>query len=127
MRRDVKRDDIVGTVSCSLLAQIRFNQSRSYSPMQHEGRSYALITIRFKCLACGTYAESSSSNSRDLASCACGAVGIDGGISLGATLNGNPREMEDQSVFQADDGTILPQEVVTAAYRRLLEKLGEKM
>jgi hypothetical protein len=81
-----------------------------------------LKTKRLKCLKCGTIAETCvAGDSRSQANCDCGKVNIDGGISMGATINGNPWQMEDLSIFQTEDKPKLqlPQEVVTAAHDRV--------
>ena len=55
---------------------------------------------RFRCLLCKTILETSNPHPRDFVACACGAVSIDGGTSPGATVNGDPKAMEDLSVYQ---------------------------
>jgi hypothetical protein len=72
----------------------------------HNGTSYTLICRRFKCLACGTLAETSKTHPREFAACDCGEVSIDGGIGVGATVNGTPSRMEDCSLYRAEDGTL---------------------
>jgi hypothetical protein len=91
--------------------------------IRHEGRDYYLKTLRFKCLDCWTLCETSVvGNPRSQASCRCGQVNIDGGISLGSTINGNPHRMEDLSVYRTIDVPYLrlPQEAVTARHALLL-------
>lgn len=62
-----------------------------------------LVIRRFKCLLCGTFAESSSPHPRDSAYCKCKAVWLDGGISVGATIHGDPKQMEEMSVYRPKD------------------------
>lgn len=61
-----------------------------------------IVIRRFKCLLCGTCAESSSPNPRDSAYCKCQAVWLDGGISVGASIHGDPKQMKDLSVYRAE-------------------------
>ena len=94
--------------------------------IKHEGRTYVLKTVILKCLKCGTAAETSAPYPNH-AYCKCRAVGIDGGISMGATINGNPWQMEDLSIFRTEDKpkVQLPQEVVTAHHDRVRENMLE--
>lgn len=94
--------------------------------LRHEGRDYILTTRRFKCLLCTTLAESSSTRPHDTVACSCGHLSLDGGLTTGATINGDPRRMEDLSVYRTQDGLLLPQEVVTARYARMCEKMYPK-
>jgi hypothetical protein len=90
--------------------------------IQHEGRTYVLKTLRLKCLDCGSLCETSvAGNSRSQANCSCGHVNVDGGITLGATINGDPFRMEDLSIYRTVDSpnVQLPQEVLTARHERL--------
>lgn len=82
--------------------------------IKHEGRTYVLKTIRLKCLKCNTLCETSKPYP-DTAMCQCGDVRVDGGISMGATVNGNPWAYEDYSIYRTEDKPKieLPQEVVT--------------
>jgi hypothetical protein len=92
--------------------------------IQHEGRMYVLKTIKKKCLKCGTFCETSNPYP-DIAKCQCGAVSVDGGISMGATVNGNPWAMEDYSIYRAENRpkTELSQEVVTQKHQQLRENM----
>ncbi len=90
--------------------------------IQHEGRAYFLRTLRLKCLDCETLCETSvAGDTRSQANCQCGNVNIDGGISPGATINGNPHRMEDLSIYRTLDTpkVQLPQEVLTARHDRV--------
>ena len=88
--------------------------------LQYEGRTYHLKTLILKCLRCGTVAETSKPYP-DHAYCECRKVHIDGGISAGATITGNPWQMEEVSIFRTQDAPKLqlPQEVVTAHHNRV--------
>lgn len=92
--------------------------------IKHEGRDYVLKTIKLKCLKCGTFCETSESYP-NMAKCECGKVSVDGGISMGATVNGNPWAMEEYSIYRTLDKPKLqlPQEVVTAKHRQLCENM----
>ena len=70
------------------------------------GKPYTLVCRRFKCLACGTLAETTAADPRDVVACDCGAVSIDGGIEVGATVNGPPSQMQDYSLYKAEDGSL---------------------
>lgn len=80
--------------------------------IKHEGRNYVLKTIRLKCLKCNTFCQTSN---QDTAMCQCGEVRVDGGISMGATVNGNPWAYEDYSIYRTEDKpkSQLPQDVLT--------------
>jgi hypothetical protein len=82
--------------------------------IEYEGRTYVLKTIKKKCLKCGTFCETSNPYP-DMAKCSCGHVSVDGGISAGATVNGNPWAMEDYSIYRAENRpeTELSQDVIT--------------
>ena len=87
-----------------------------------DGRSYVLKTIKLKCLKCNTFCETSQPYP-NMAKCDCGKVDVDGGISMGATVNGNPWAMEEYSVYRTEDEPKiqLPQEVVTRQHDRIRE------
>jgi hypothetical protein len=70
------------------------------------GKAYTLACRRFKCLACGTLAETSQAHPREFVACVCGEVSIDGGIGAGATVNGTPSRMENHSTYIAEDGSV---------------------
>lgn len=73
-----------------------------------DGKTYTLVCARFRCPWCTTMAESTVNHPRDFASCVCGAVTIDGGIGLGATLNApDLTDVLDLSLYRADDGTVI--------------------
>ena len=57
--------------------------------------------------------------------CQCGHVMVDGGISAGATVNGNPWAMEDYSIYRTENRpkTELSQSVVTERHFRLRENM----
>ncbi len=93
--------------------------------IEHDGRVYVLTTLRFRCLLCTTIAESSSTRPHDTVACSCGQLSLDGGITAGGTINGDPRNMEDLSVYRTPD-LQLPQEVVTARHARICEKMYPK-
>ena len=61
----------------------------------------------------------------DIARCKCGDLSLDGGISMGATLNGNPWAMEDYSIYRTEDKpkVELPQDVLTAKHQQLRENM----
>lgn len=92
--------------------------------LRHEGRIYVLKTLKLKCLKCGTCAETSKPYPNH-AYCECRAVHVDGGISMGATVNGNPWQMEDLSIFRTEDKpkVQLPQEAVTAWHDRVRQNM----
>lgn len=60
-----------------------------------------------------------------MAKCDCGEVGVDGGISAGATVNGNPWAMEDYSIYRAENRpkTELSQWVITERHQQMREKM----
>lgn len=88
--------------------------------IQYEGRTYVLKTIRLKCLKCNTFCETSKPYP-NMEHCDCGLVVVDGGISAGATVNGNSLQMEDYSIYRTEDSpkVQLPQEVVTQHHNRV--------
>ena len=83
-----------------------------------------LKTMKLKCLKCDTVAETSKPYP-DHAYCKCRKVHIDGGISIGATITGNPWQMEDLSIFRTQDKpkVQLPQELVTEHHDRLRQNM----
>lgn len=93
--------------------------------IRHEGRDYVLVILRYKCLLCTTIAESSSTRQHAIVACSCGHLSLDGGITAGGTINGDPRAMEDLSVYRTED-LQLPQEVLTARHARICEKMYPK-
>jgi hypothetical protein len=92
--------------------------------IQHGERTYVLKTIKMKCLKCGTFCETSN-HYPDMAKCECGKVSVDGGISAGATMNGNPWAMEDYSIYRAENRpkTELSQDIVTQKHQQLRENM----
>lgn len=94
--------------------------------IKHEGRTYVLKTIRLKCLKCHTFCETSKPYP-DREHCDCGHVVVDGGISAGATVNGNPFEMEDYSIYRTEESpkVQLPQEIVTQSHDRVRQSMIE--
>jgi len=89
--------------------------------IHYDGQTYVLKILRLKCLACKTLAEATSSHPRSSTSCSCGRVSVDGGVSAGATIQGNPWAMEDESVFSTEDTpkVQLPQPVVAERHSRI--------
>lgn len=81
--------------------------------IEYEGRKYVLKTIQLKCLKCNTLCQTSNCYP-DTAMCKCGEVRVDGGISTGATVTGNPWAYEDYSIYRTEDKPKLqlPAEVV---------------
>lgn len=94
--------------------------------IEHEGRTYVLKVMKLKCLKCGTVAETSHPYPHH-AYCECRAVHIDGGISMGATVTGNPWAMEDLSIFRTEQKpkVELPSEVVVEHHQKLREMMIE--
>lgn len=94
--------------------------------IKHEGRTYVLKTLRLKCLKCNSFCETSKPYP-DREHCDCGEVGVDGGISAGATVNGNPFQMEDYSIYRTEDAPKLqlPQEIVTQSHDRVRQSMIE--
>ena len=92
--------------------------------IEYEGRTYVLKTIKLKCLKCGTFCQTSKPYP-DLSSCECGQVRVDGGISAGATVNGNPWAYEDYSIYRAENRhkTELSQYVITEKHQTLRENM----
>ena len=90
----------------------------------YEGRTYVLKTIKKKCLKCGTFCETSNPYPV-MAKCSCGHVSVDGGISAGATVNGNPWAMEDYSIYRAENRpkTELSQDIITQRHQQLRENM----
>jgi hypothetical protein len=96
--------------------------------IQHEGRSYVLKTFKMLCLTCHTLCETSKPYPA-MASCECGAVSIDGGISMGATVNGEPFAMKDFSIYRTEDKpkVELPQEFVTRSHDQVRQAMIPRM
>ena len=94
--------------------------------IQYEGRTYVLKTIKYKCLQCNTFCTTSNPYP-DMAKCECGAVEVDGGISMGATVNGNPWAYEDYSIYRAENRpkTELSQYVITERHFRCRQSMIE--
>jgi hypothetical protein len=92
--------------------------------IQHGDRTYVLKTIKYKCLTCNTFCETSQPYPT-MAQCDCGAVGVDGGISMGATVNGNPWAYEDYSIYRAENRpkTELSQYVITEKHQQLRDNM----
>lgn len=65
----------------------------------HAGIRYTIIKNAYYCKRCAHTIE--STHRRDYKECPCGAVGIDGGLDSGATLSGNPADMETRCVYMA--------------------------
>lgn len=86
----------------------------------YEGRDYILKTVRYKCLKCRTFCETSKPYP-DIAECECGNVRVDGGISIGANIYGSSLTMEDYSIYRTQQRPKrqLPQEVVTQRHERV--------
>lgn len=94
--------------------------------IEYEGRTYVLKTIKLKCLKCNTFCTTSKPYP-DMAKCECGHVSVDGGISMGATVNGNPWAYEDYSIYRTENRpkTELSQSVVTERHFRCREAMIE--
>lgn len=92
--------------------------------IEYEGRTYVLKHIKLMCRKCNTLCETSNPYP-DTAMCKCGHVRVDGGISAGATVNGNPWMYEDYSVYRAENRpkTELSQYVITEKHQRLRENM----
>ncbi len=92
----------------------------------YNGRTYALVTVRYTCLLCGTLAESSSTHPHSLVSCSCGELNVDGGIAAGGTITGDPAKMEDLSVYRTRDEPIaeLPLSVLAEWHARVVSRIG---
>lgn len=92
--------------------------------IEYESRTYVLKTIKLKCLKCGTFCQTSNPYP-DTAMCECGQVRVDGGISAGATINGNPWAYEDYSIYRAENRpkTELSQYVITEKHQTLRENM----
>lgn len=92
--------------------------------IQYEGRTYVLKTIKYKCLQCNTFCETSQPYP-NMAKCECGAVSVDGGISMGATVTGNTWAYEDYSIYRAENRpkTELSQWVLTAKHEHLRDNI----
>lgn len=92
--------------------------------IMHDGKRFVITKAAYQCLLCGDVFETKLS--RGLVSCKCGAASLDGGISAGATVNGDPFQMVDLSVYkteaQGGPQVRLPQEVVTRMYNDFLDK-----
>lgn len=93
--------------------------------IRHDGRTYVLKVLRYKCLLCTGIAESSSTRSHALVYCSCGALSVDGGITAGGTVTGDPAKMEDLSVYVAED-VQLPLSVLAERHARLVSRYGSK-
>jgi hypothetical protein len=92
--------------------------------IEYEGRTYVLKTIKYKCLKCNTVCETSQPYP-NMAKCECGAVGVDGGISMGATVNGNPWAFEDCSIYRAENRpkTELSQWILTEKHQHIRDNM----
>ena len=67
--------------------------------IMYAGVRYALVRHAIHCKKCLETIE--SKHSQDFKYCACGAVGIDGGISDGNRILGNPSDIDDRSIYCA--------------------------
>jgi hypothetical protein len=85
----------------------------------YENRTYRLKVVRLKCLNCESIIQSDSKGHHDIVSCGCCRISIDGGISKGSTINGNPFEMQDLSVYKTDDDHVLPLQIVTERHEKI--------
>jgi hypothetical protein len=65
----------------------------------YAGVRYALVGHAVYCKKCLETIE--SKHGQDFKYCACGAVGIDGGLSDGNRILENPSDMEDRSIYCA--------------------------
>lgn len=94
--------------------------------INHGERTYVLKTIRLKCLKCNTICETSNPYP-DTAMCQCGKVRVDGGISAGANVYGNPWAYEDYSIYRAQNRpkTELSQIVVTQNHEKVKQEMIE--
>jgi hypothetical protein len=92
--------------------------------IKHEGRDYVLKTFKVMCLKCRELCVTSNPYP-DTAQCICGHVRLDGGISMGATLNGNPWAMEEYSVYRTEDTPQLelPREIITQHHDRIRKNM----
>ena len=94
--------------------------------IQHESRNYVLKEFRMMCLKCSDLCISSKPYP-DTAMCKCGHVRLDGGISMGATLNGNPWAMEDYSIYRTEDKPKLelPRQIVIQHHNKVRQSIIE--
>jgi hypothetical protein len=62
-----------------------------------------------------------------MAQCECGHARVDGGISAGANMYGNPWAMEDYSIYRAENRpkTELSQAIVTRQHDRVRQNMLE--
>jgi hypothetical protein len=92
--------------------------------IKHDGREYVLKTIKLKCLKCNTFCETSKPYP-NIAQCECGHARVDGGISIGANMYGNPWAMEDYSIYRTEDNpkVQLPQVLVTRDHDKVREAM----
>jgi hypothetical protein len=92
--------------------------------IEYESRTYVLKTLKFMCLKCRNMCVTSNPYP-DTVMCKCGAVRIDGGISMGATINGNPWAYEDYSIYRAENRpkTELSHEIITHKHQQLRENM----
>lgn len=65
----------------------------------YAGVRYHQVRHAVECKKCRDTIESTSIH--DFKTCSCGAVSVDGGISEGNRILGNPSDIEDRSVYCA--------------------------
>jgi hypothetical protein len=94
--------------------------------IQYEGKTYVMEIIRYRCLLCHTLAQSASTRIHEIVSCQCGQLSIDGGITAGGTINGDPAKMENLSDYrmQGDRTKRLPLSVLAERHARVVSRIG---
>ena len=85
----------------------------------HEGIRYVQSKHSIQCKKCFDTIESKSVH--DYVMCSCGAVGLDGGISPGNRVIGQPSDILDKSVWRTEQKpyTYLPETVLQERWHRL--------
>ncbi len=68
-----------------------------YNSMMYSGVKYTQVRHAVFCKKCKQTIE--SNHLHDFKYCSCGAVGIDGGISSGNRILGNPSDIEDRRMY----------------------------
>jgi hypothetical protein len=80
---------------------------------------YVQRTHAFRCLSCQKIVE--STHTHDFKTCECGKVSVDGGITSGNSVLGDPHNMRDCSIWttEAPMAKTLPQQVIDERHSRI--------
>jgi hypothetical protein len=93
----------------------------------HDGVQYIQTRHAMRCKKCGDTIESKSRH--DYVRCSCGAIALDGGISLGNRVCGSLCDMEDKSVYRYMDGkkkVYLPSDVLQKRFEEIQRRFERR-